>query len=400
MDRALLWLDPQKLKLSKCPGFYLNLFKVWALFKIPEERTVNSLYWLLHEPLIFGSRLALSSELSYFVTEVNLLNSGLLTIGQSLQVAGANFIDVSSVTEKLGMRSTRLVARGLDKWKTALSEKELKLLLDYSLGFIHPDCTDYFPDLYLTPIMDNCGGGCFLEVNRLIVMGSDVTSGKVCYKICVKIFNKKALDKKNDTPWRGVLHVKESEKPEWRVLYKSPLSKRIGDLQWRLLHDAIAVNAFVSVINSDVDQNCSFCSQKETVFHAFMQCSRLCSSVIVLNNIFNCFNECFSMKVFICGFKYSQSHKYQCQLFNFILGHAKMAIYTTRIEKNDHGVCNDLKTVFTNSVKSKILIDFNYYEVMNDCAKFELIWCLKGDLCEIIDELFFSYLNFCILFFD
>ncbi len=129
LDRALLWLDPQKLKLSKFPVFYLNLFKACALFKISKERTVNSLYWLLHELLIFGSCLALSSELSYSVTEESLLNSGLLTIEQVLQ-AGANFIDVNSMTEKLGMRSTRLVARALDKWKAVLSEKELKLLLE------------------------------------------------------------------------------------------------------------------------------------------------------------------------------------------------------------------------------------------------------------------------------
>ncbi len=90
------------------------------------------------------------------------------------------------------------------------------------------------------------------------------------------------------------------------------------------------------------------------------------------------------------GFKYSQNRKYQCQLFNFILGHAKMAIYITRKEENEHGVCNDLKAVFTNFVKSRILIDFKYYKVMNDLAKFALIWCLKGALCEIFeDELIF-----------
>ncbi len=52
---------------------------------------MNSLYWLLQEPLIFGSCLALTSELRHSVTEENLLNSGILTIGQILQVAGANF---------------------------------------------------------------------------------------------------------------------------------------------------------------------------------------------------------------------------------------------------------------------------------------------------------------------
>ncbi len=34
LDGALFWLDPQKLKLSKFPVFYRNLFKVWTLFKI------------------------------------------------------------------------------------------------------------------------------------------------------------------------------------------------------------------------------------------------------------------------------------------------------------------------------------------------------------------------------
>ncbi len=146
LDGALFWLDPQKLKLSKFPVFYRNLFKVWTLFKIPKERTVNSLYWLLQEPLIFGSRLALTSELRYSVTEENLLNSGLLTIGQVLEVAGVNFSDAIAKTEKLGMRSFRLVARALDKWKTALSEKELQLLLDNLLGLVNPDYTDSFPD--------------------------------------------------------------------------------------------------------------------------------------------------------------------------------------------------------------------------------------------------------------
>ncbi len=113
------------------------------------------------------------------MTEENLLNSGLLTIGQVLQVAGANFSDVIATTEKMAMRSFRLVARALDKWKTALSDKEFKLLLDYLLGLVNPDCTDSFPDLYFIPIMDNCEG-CFLEVNNLIVKGSAITSGKVC----------------------------------------------------------------------------------------------------------------------------------------------------------------------------------------------------------------------------
>ena len=38
-------------------------------------------------------------------------------------------------------------------------------------------------------------------------------------------------------------------KPAWRGLYKPPLTKSVADLQWRLLYGAVAVNAFLTVIN-------------------------------------------------------------------------------------------------------------------------------------------------------
>jgi len=75
------------------------------------------------------------------------------------------------------------------------------------------------------------------------------------------------LSDKVDTQWHRVLSVEENVKPEWRSLYKPPLSKRAGDIQWRLLHCAIAVNAFISVLNPEVVADCPFCSKRETVFH-------------------------------------------------------------------------------------------------------------------------------------
>lgn len=90
------------------------------------------------------------------------------------------------------------------------------------------------------------------------------------YKCCVKVFNKNNLDGKIDTPWHKVLHLSE-----WGALYKSPLHKKTGDILWRILHVTIAVNAFVSEINQEVNQQCPCCLQRETVFHTFMYCTRL-----------------------------------------------------------------------------------------------------------------------------
>ncbi len=91
--------------------------------------------------------------------------------------------------------------------------------------------------------------GAFLQDSILFLMGPNSVSGKTVYKSCVKSFSKNFLHNRVDTPWRAVLHLGVNVKPEWRALYKSPLSKKVGDVQWRILHGAIAVNALVSVIN-------------------------------------------------------------------------------------------------------------------------------------------------------
>jgi len=52
------------------------------------------------------------------------------------------------------------------------------------------------------------------------------------------------------------------------------------------------------------------------------------------------------MKVFICGVKYVKKHRQKSQLLNFLLGQAKMAIYTTRKEKVEQNVCSSIEAVF------------------------------------------------------
>ncbi len=47
----------------------------------------------------------------------------------------------------------------------------------------------------------------------------------------------------------------------------------------------------------------------------------------ILENVFISFSELFSMRIFIFGFKFVRSRMFICQLLNFVLGQAKLAIY-------------------------------------------------------------------------
>nr|BAC82609.1 pol-like protein [Danio rerio] len=385
LEKSLFWTDPQKMDWSKLPIFYRNMFKVWSLFKVQRHGNASSLFWLLQEPLIFGSRMDLSNQgILPSVNEI-LLNAGVVTVGHLFKLAGPAFRNVEPVANRLGLRSKRIVAKLLEKWKSFFTPEEANMLENYADGLIIPNCNDPFPDLYLSTDFKECEG-VFLQNNVLFLMGTNSEFGKNVYNSCVKLLNRKSLNDKVDTPWRSVLHLKENAKPEWRALYKPPLPKKVGDLQWRILHGAIAVNAFVSIINPGNSDECPFCSQRETLYHAFMLCNRLSSFFQVLSNLFVCFGETFSMETFICGYKYTRKRRFFCQLLNFLLGQAKMAIYDTRkiqIEQNSSGC---LKTFFFNLVKSRILIDFQYYKTMGDLMCFEKIWCYKGVLCQICDE--------------
>lgn len=59
------------------------------------------------------------------------------------------FENVDAVTSCLGVKSKRVMAKLLEKWKSALIPEEVKLLGEYTEGLIAPNCNDSFPDLYL-----------------------------------------------------------------------------------------------------------------------------------------------------------------------------------------------------------------------------------------------------------
>ena len=136
----------------------------------------------------------------------------------------------------------------------------------------------------------------------------------------------------------------------------------------------------------EVNDGCPFCLQRETVFHTFIQCARLISLFEFLEKCFCGFNELFSETVFILGFKYSQKKKYICQLLNFIIGQAKMAIYVSRRDQIEQKPGQNIIEIFLSLVKSRVLIDYKFYKTMNDLFIFEKVWCCKGVVCTILED--------------
>ena len=119
----------------------------------------------------------------------------------------------------------------------------------------------------------------FIDGLFLWRMELQLLSGKSIYKYCQVATHKHKLSTRRETVWKERL---QGRVPVWSLLNKPPLNKRTGDLQWRILQGALAVNSLVEKINPTVSENCPFCDEIETLVHCYLDCHRP----------FSCFKSC------------------------------------------------------------------------------------------------------------
>lgn len=385
LNSALFLMDLSKLQCNGLTPFYRGLFKVWELLEKRRLETTSSLYWLLEEPLVHGARLDVTSRVAPGMLH-SLVSTKTLKLLQLLEFAGPGLNDALSLASHLGVRSVRQVEKVLDTFKQELTEEEHNMLSDFYNGILVPDNTDPFPSIFFSPNLKGLSGP-FLDLRGLEDLSLQDVQSKVLYKCFVKVLNKATLKERNDTVWREKLGLDDEVKPVWRVLYKPPIEKRTGDLQWRVLHGAVAVNAFVSVINPSVSSDCPFCGMRETIFHCFLECSRLYDLFCFLDVFFVNFGEKFSSEIFILGPKYSVAQRIKSQLLNFLIGQAKLAVYMTRKNKIEGREGQHVVIVFKNLVKARLMIDFKFYKMMNDLESFLQKWCFNEAICTVIEEM-------------
>lgn len=212
---------------------------MWNLLRKERREQADSLYWILQEPVLWGTRLDLPSWAGQNQT-TRQQTAGVVTLGQVVALTGPRMDDPSGLAAQLGLTSVRVTQKLLEHWKQRLTGHD-RLLLNSSFNQTVKD-DDPFPAIFLAPDFKDCSGISMEHTHLAPLVG---TTGKTFYRILVKAINRTKLDKRSDTPWRRYLQLAPAARPEWRSFYKPPLSKKHADIHWRVLHGVIAVNSFV-----------------------------------------------------------------------------------------------------------------------------------------------------------
>uniref|UniRef100_A0A3B5R4A8 Reverse transcriptase domain-containing protein n=1 Tax=Xiphophorus maculatus TaxID=8083 RepID=A0A3B5R4A8_XIPMA len=378
LDAALFLTDFSFLKLKGLPLFYQSVFKSCAFFNLHRSNTNDSLYWLLEEPLVCGARLDVADSTVPGVAGM-LSRAGTVTLQHLIQVAGPDFENVQEVASTLGVRSARFTRRFLERVRERLTAEERRLLQRYVAEECHPDPSDSFPDVLLDPDFEEDGGP-LLKGNKLDLCKAD---SKVLYRCYIKILNKRTLYRRPVSVWTDRFG---GSRPQWRTLYKPPIRKRTGDMQWRILHGAIATTSFLAIISPGVVNECPFCRLSESVFHVFIDCARLPVFFTVLSTFFSLFSVVFTSSVFINGFPHSKATRFKSRILNYLLSEAKMAIYLTRRDKMQAGPHLSIIDVWKINVKARLRLEFCFYKATGNLKEFVDLWGFENRLCSISEQ--------------
>jgi len=113
-----------------------------------------------------------------------------VNLHQLIRLAGPDLTEVDVVAVQLGVRSTRVTEKLIQKIKTVLTAEETELLRKYCVGEITTNDEELFPKLLVSLNLEE-SSGIFLESEKLIDMDFEEVNGKKLYKSCKQSTNDK-----------------------------------------------------------------------------------------------------------------------------------------------------------------------------------------------------------------
>lgn len=377
LDRQLFLMKLERLSTAGLSDFYSAVLRAWQLLRHTREGGVEPGLWVWEEPIFHNPAIPLRSVQSATLQR-QLMAGGVKRLGDLRLLGEEGWKSPEVLAQQTGITSLRLLERFLEEVQEALSEP-VRGMFEQPKGEGPP----MIPPLQVTAETGDWQGGLedLLDFNTPSLGEFEGVGGKALYNLCVKVRNIRSLTGVKAHQWQGVCGVESMVGFRWRGLYKPPVPKRSGDLQWRVLHGALATNSWLARVEPGVGQECHFCKMKETVIHVFSVCTRLMPLMSLLECLCERLGVVFTVGVFIMGYRYSSKEKEKCVLLNFLFAQAKLAIWLTRRNRVKGGGITDPLLLFNGMVSARLRVEFEFYKMIKSVEMFQEIWCVGGAVC-------------------
>ena len=324
-----------------------------------------------------------STTLSCAGLRARLREAGCVKLGHLVGASG------NHLREVVGFRSSRVAERIVEEVCASLPRPARDYVTNLAHSSHWEEGVDYvFPPLTVTPAiggwLEEGGGLLSLRTPELGVLGE--VSKKALYVTCVKVSHLRSLAGLAASRWAGVFDQGVSPRGCWRSLYKAPIDKRTGDLQWRIVHGAMATNRHLAHLDPEVEEGCPFCGEGESLQHLFLLCPRLGGLLGLLRVWFQGLGIDFTDHLFIFGPRYAVKDKAVHVLVNFLSGKAKLAIWRTRKNRILGRGPVDTVLMVGGLLAARLRLEYTYYNLVQDLDTFKNLWGIGGLLCDVGEE--------------
>ncbi|KAK3527705.1 hypothetical protein QTP86_034618, partial [Hemibagrus guttatus] len=244
LDKHLFLMELKELSLSELTLYYRSVLHTWRTV-IRTERDMDNLeQWTPEEPLFFNP--CMQSRLPSSVsTRKCLLGNSITKPGHLLNEEG--WIPTEELKAVTGLRSSHLAAKLQEELCNTLPSS-YRTYIGQRHGTTQDRKSDEFPGLRILPAVrteeEDAVTDSILSFKAPQTSLKDMTK-KGIYHITVKVLHKESLKRQKASRWPGMLNPDFLVRDRERTLYKPPVEKRTADLQWGIIHGAVATDGHV-----------------------------------------------------------------------------------------------------------------------------------------------------------
>ena len=209
-----------------------------------------------------------------------------------------------------------------------------------------------------------------------IRLGDNVAPASFPTKFIYTIINSEVntLPPRPRTPWHNSVLQPEITVP-WTNIYRLPVSKKEGDVQYRLLHRILPSQEVLHHLNPTLQKTCGWCGPrvKGDLIHLFFKCPHLQPALQLLHRLIRQIlpNLKLNFVVFWCLIHNDRSQtRRSVDLCNYLNISLKATIYWLYIHDN----FKDILQTWKYRIKSKMYIEFNYYKLKTEIPSLIQRW--------------------------
>ena len=206
-------------------------------------------------------------------------------------------------------------------------------------------------------------------------------------KVIYTHFNNEIFCGQHSSPlhWHDVGFLNATTKIQWLNIYQLPTSKKEGDLQFKLLHNFLPSLCVLHHLNPDISSFCGWCGEKGSIQHLFITCPAIQPTLNLLHALISRLlsDLLLNFDVYWALISHAKGRRREAvRLANFLIISCKNVIY--RLYQTS--CFTDPLILWKHKLKSKILLDYSYYNLCGNLSAFLHKWSLNNALFDFNND--------------